>query len=394
MKKKIIALTLIICLVAVMGLTGCGGSKPFSGYNLSEYVKVGKYKGLEMEKTKVSVSDEEVAAKVKANVEQTKTTEKKKEGTVAKGDKVNLDYEGKIDGKTFEGGSSKGYELTIGSNQFISGFEEGLTGKAIGSEQTLKLKFPKDYHKAELAGKDVVFTAKINYVSKDVIPPYNDAWVAKNSDVKKTADYDKLIKDQLLAEKKEQAKNLEVGQLWKEVTENSKVTKYPEKEVNKYVKEIEEQYKTVAKSQNIDVKELWKQSGIKSEKEYNDKNKEAAQAYVKEQMILYYIADKEDLSYTKDEEKKLREAIEKAGYNEETFKQNYGQDIDSYVEVSLTFNSVGEFIYKNAKVVDKKTPKDKSKESTDKTKATESTKPGGDGADDATSNDEPGGADA
>ncbi|MDE8735326.1 FKBP-type peptidyl-prolyl cis-trans isomerase, partial [Eubacteriales bacterium DFI.9.88] len=104
------------------GLTGCG-SKPYSKYDLSETVKVGKYKGLEIEKINVSVSDEEVNAQVKANVEQTKTTEKKKEGTGAKGDKVNLDYEGKIDGKTFDGGSSKGYDLTIGSGEFIPGFE-------------------------------------------------------------------------------------------------------------------------------------------------------------------------------------------------------------------------------------------------------------------------------
>lgn len=406
MKKRIIALTLIVSLVAVMGLTGCGSSKPFSKYDLSDYVKVGNYKGLEVEKIKVSVSNEEVDAQVKKNVEETKTTEKKKEGSVAKNDVVNIDYEGKINGKTFDGGSAEGYDLTIGKGGFIDGFEDGLVGKAVGSTQTLNLKFPKDYPKKEdinkeVAGKAVVFTVKINYISKDVVPEYNDAWVAKNSDVKTTAEYEKTVKDQLYKEKENKAKSQKIGELWKEIVDNTEVIKYPEEEVDTYVKEIEEQYKSAAKSYGMELKDFWKQQGFESEEAYNADNKKTAQAYVKEQMVMYYIAEKEDLSYTKDDEKKLREAIEKAGYTEDTFKQYYGQDIDPYVEASLTFNAVGEFIYKNAKQVDKKTEstkketKETTKATTKETKATDKSKETTKGgADNATSNDEPGGADA
>lgn len=396
MKKKAVALALAVCLLGTMGLTGCG-SKPYSNYDLSEYVKVGQYKGLEMEAIKVSVSDEEVDAQVETNVENTKTTEKKKEGKVAKKDKVNIDYEGKINGKTFDGGSAEGYDLTIGSGSFIDGFEDGLIGKKVGSTQELKLKFPDDYKEEDVAGKDVVFTVKINYISEDVIPEYNDAWVAKNSDVKTVSDYEKLIKDQLLEDKEEEAKNTKISELWSEVTENSEVLKYPEEEVNTYIEEIENQYQTMADSYGLELKDLWEQYGIESEEDYDAQNKEAAQAYVKEQMILYSIAEQEDLSYSKDEEEELRDAIDKAGYTEETFKQNYGQDIDSYVEAALTFQKVGEFLFDNAKTVEKKTDKSKdkeeSKESTEKTD-TEKTNSKDDGSDDATSNDEAGGADA
>ncbi|MCB6992061.1 trigger factor [bacterium 210820-DFI.6.37] len=396
MKKKAVALALAVCLLGTMGLTGCG-SKPYSNYDLSEYVKVGQYKGLEMEAIKVSVSDEEVDAQVETNVENTKTTEKKKEGKVAKKDKVNIDYEGKINGKTFDGGSAEGYDLTIGSGSFIDGFEDGLIGKKVGSTQELKLKFPDDYQEEDVAGKDVVFTVKINYISEDVIPEYNDAWVAKNSDVKTVSDYEKLIKDQLLEDKEEEAKNTKISELWSEVTENSEVLKYPEEEVNTYIEEIENQYQTMADSYGLELKDLWEQYGIESEEDYDAQNKEAAQAYVKEQMILYSIAEQEDLSYSKDEEEELRDAIDKAGYTEETFKQNYGQDIDSYVEAALTFQKVGEFLFDNAKTVEKKTDKSKdkeeSKESTEKTD-TEKTNSKDDGSDDATSNDEAGGADA
>lgn len=335
---------------------------------------------------------------VKANVEKTKTTEKKKEGAVAKGDKVNLDYEGKIDGKTFNGGSSKGYDLTIGSGEFIPGFEDGLIGKEIGSKQTLSLKFPTDYNNTEVAGKDVVFTVTINYVSVDKIPEYNDAWVAKNSKVKTTAEYEKKVKEQLLKDKEDQEKSSQKGDLWQEIYDSSEVIKYPEEEVNQYVKVLEEQYQKMAKSYSMELKDIWQQMGIQSEEEYNEKNKQGAQQYVKEQMISYYIADKENLSYTKDDEKKLREQIENSGYTEDTFKENFGEDMDSYIELSLTYEKVLDFIYEQAKVVDQKTKKETTK-ATEETKAKESTESTqstteGKGADDATSNQEPGGADA
>ena len=86
MRKKVIALTLAACLIAVIGLTGCGQEKPYGKYDLSEYVTVGEYKGLEREELHVSVSDEEVDTQVNKNVEDTKTTKQVKEGKVKKGD--------------------------------------------------------------------------------------------------------------------------------------------------------------------------------------------------------------------------------------------------------------------------------------------------------------------
>lgn len=402
MKKKILAAALVVCLIAVTGLTGCGGSdKPYGKYDLSEYVKVGEYKGLEMEKISVSVSDEEVDTQVKANVESTKTTEQVKKGKVAKNDVVNIDYEGKIDGEAFDGGTAKGQNLTIGSKSFIDGFEDGLIGKEVGSTEDLKLKFPKSYEpNPDLAGKDVVFTVTINYIAKEKIPEYDDAWVAKNSDVKTKAEYEKQVKEQLYKDKEASEKNNRISALWAKIVEDSEVIQYPEEEVNGYIEEIEKQYESMAESYGMELKELWSQYGIESEEDYNTQNKQAAESYVKEQMVMYDIAQKEDLSYTDDDADKLRTEIDKAGYTDETFKQNFGQDIESYIVAALTFEQVGTFIFDNAKAVDKvqEEDKDKADDSKDKdSKTKETTKKDQkkkDGADDATSNDEPGGADA
>ena len=406
MKKRIIPFVLMMCLAVSLGLTGCGSDNPYSGYDLSEYVKTANYKGLEMEKIEVSVSDEEVSTQVEANVEDTKTTEEVKEGTVAKNDTVNIDYEGKIDGETFSGGSAEDTDLTIGSGQFIDGFEDGLIGKPVGSTQTLNLKFPDDYNSSEVAGKDVVFTVTINHIVKETIPEYNDAWVADNSDVETTAEYEQQVRDELYKEKEDQAKSDAISDLWSQVVESSEVIKYPEDEVNKYVEEIETQYQAMADNNGMELKDLWEQYGIESEEEYNTENKETAQAYMKEQMVMYDIAEKEDLSYTDEEEDELRTQLEDAGYqDDETFVETFGQDMDTYIELALTFNKVGEFIYDNAKVAGEETESTQETQSEQTTEATEATQsepsPEEDmsqqddaGADDATSNDQPGGADA
>lgn len=403
MKKRIIPFVLMMCLAVSLGLTGCGSDNPYSGYDLSEYVKTANYKGLEMEKIEVSVSDEEVSTQVEANVEDTKTTEEVKEGTVAKNDTVNIDYEGKIDGETFSGGSAEDTDLTIGSGQFIDGFEDGLIGKPVGSTQTLNLKFPDDYNSSEVAGKDVVFTVTINHIVKETIPEYNDAWVADNSDVETTAEYEQQVRDELYKEKEDQAKSDAISDLWSQVVESSEVIKYPEDEVNKYVEEIETQYQAMADNNGMELKDLWEQYGIESEEEYNTENKETAQAYVKEQMVMYDIAEKEDLSYTDEEEDELRTQLEDAGYqDDETFVETFGQDMDTYIELALTFNKVGEFIYDNAKVAGEETESTQETQSEQTTEATQAEpSPEEDmsqqddaGADDATSNDQPGGADA
>lgn len=377
MKKRVLALTMILCLVVTMGLTGCGSSNPYADMDLSEYVKLGDYKNLEREEINVSVSDEEVEEQVKADVEATATTEEVTSGKVKDGDTVNIDYEGKKDGEAFDGGTGTDYDLEIGSGTFIDGFEDGLIGKKVGSTVDLDLTFPDDYSSEELAGQDVVFTVTINSIKVETVPDYNDEWVADNSDVKTTEEYEAMVKEELLEEKETTAKNDIITALWQQVIEDTEIIKYPEEEVNAYVEELEKQWQTMAETYGMELEDLWASYGLEDEEGYNEYNKGIAQDYVAEQMILYYIAEQEGLTYTDDEADELRQAIEDAGYDDESFKESYGQEIEPYIDAALTFNAVGEFLFENAKVVD-----DADADAED------------DGADDAESNDEEGGADA
>lgn len=350
MKKKLFAVTLVICLLVTMGLTGCGSSNEYAGMNFEEYVKLAEYKGLERAEIKVSVSDEEVQTQIETNLEETAETVQVTEGKVKDGDTVNIDYEGKKDGEAFEGGTAEGYDLTIGSGSFIDGFEDGLIGKKIGGTYDLELTFPEDYETESLAGQDVVFTVTVNYVAEEEVPEYTVAWVKENSDVETKADYEALVKDQLKEEKEEEKKNNIMAELWNEVVDGSEMITYPEEIVDGYIEEIEAQYESMAETYGMELEDMWEAYGIEDEEDYNAKNEASAQAYVKEQMIMFYIAELEDLSYTDEEAEEIRTAIDEAGYDEETFKQYYGQDIETYIDSALTFSKVSQFIYDNAVV--------------------------------------------
>ena len=140
--------------------------------NLSDYVQLGEYKGIEVTAQDTTVTDEDVETELQSQVENaTPIYEEITEGTVADGDVVNIDYEGTLDGVAFDGGTDTDFNLTIGSGQFIDGFEDGLIGKNIGDTVELNLTFPEDYTvNSDLAGQDVVFTVTINYVQGEEIP--------------------------------------------------------------------------------------------------------------------------------------------------------------------------------------------------------------------------------
>ena len=149
-------------------------------------------------------------------------TAKLSKGEIQDGDSANIDYVGKKDGVGFEGGTAEGYDLVIGSDTFIPGFEDGLIGVAIGSTVDLNLTFPKEYQNAELAGKAVVFTVKVNYVVRQLDEINDDN--AKLCGYKSADEMDKLC----VTYAKECV-------AWDAVCKNATIKSYPEKENEKFI---------------------------------------------------------------------------------------------------------------------------------------------------------------
>ncbi len=210
--KKIVAIIAVLTL-AVMSLGGCSKDMGRINYNydMTKYVELDSYE-VEVDsgnETYKEYYSEKVTELLNAEIT---------EGKVENGDIVNIDYVGKKDGVAFDGGTANGYDLEIGSGSFIPGFEDGLIGKEIGTTVDLPLTFPSDYsNSAELAGKDVVFTVKINH-KKLQYEELNDENAIKCG-YKSAAE--------LGAEAEKYAVE---GAAWEILYDKAKIEKYPEKE--------------------------------------------------------------------------------------------------------------------------------------------------------------------
>ncbi len=141
-------------------------------------VKLGKYKGIEVEKMDLEVTDEEVDAEIDKQRNMNARSIDVTDRAVQDGDTVNLDFEGFVDGEAFEGGKGTDYPLTIGSGAFIPGFEEQLIGYTIGQEGDVNVKFPEDYQAENLAGKDATFKCKVNSIRAKELPELNDEFAS------------------------------------------------------------------------------------------------------------------------------------------------------------------------------------------------------------------------
>lgn len=166
-------------------------------------VTLGEYKGLKVERHEHPVTDEQVDAQVEQARQRAAREISVEDRAVQDDDIVNLDYAGTVDGVAFEGGAAKGQRLTIGSGQFIPGFEEQMVGMQIGEEKDLSVKFPEEYHAKELAGKDAVYHVKVNSITVRELPALDDDFAKDVSEFDTLDAYKQDIRAKLEAESKE-----------------------------------------------------------------------------------------------------------------------------------------------------------------------------------------------
>ncbi|MBQ3419280.1 MAG: trigger factor [Erysipelotrichaceae bacterium] len=172
-------------------------------------VKLGDYKSLKYEEPDVSVSDEELDEEINRVLERKADLELKEEGSVESGDTAVIDFEGFKDGVAFEGGKGENYDLVIGSNSFIPGFEDQLIGMKAEEEKEINVTFPENYHVDDLKGAPVVFKVKVHEIKRKVLPTLDDEFVKdlKIDNVNTVDEYKNYLKEQKLNAKKSEAEN-------------------------------------------------------------------------------------------------------------------------------------------------------------------------------------------
>ena len=172
-------------------------------------VKIDGYKGIEVTKTPVVVEDSEVDAEIDRVRERNARITEVEDREAAMGDIANIDFDGYVDEKRFDGGKAEGHEITLGSHEFIEGFEDQIVGHKIGDEFDVNVTFPEDYHATELAGKPAVFKVKLNSLKVKELPAADDELATMASEFDTLAEYKADIKAKI-TERKETAADREV----------------------------------------------------------------------------------------------------------------------------------------------------------------------------------------
>ena len=188
-------------------------------------VELGDYKSLKYEVEEVNVEDGEVEDEIKKTLERKADLELKEDGVVENGDITIIDFEGFKDGVAFDGGKADNYELTIGSNSFIPGFEDQMIGMKAEETKDINVTFPEDYHVEELKGQPVIFKVTVHEIKKKVLPELNDEFVKelKIDNVNTVDEYKAHLKEELLNSKKASAEDKASEKLIKEFAEAAKV---------------------------------------------------------------------------------------------------------------------------------------------------------------------------
>jgi len=318
----------------------------FDFEEVSEYVVLGEYKNIEVTAIDTTVTEEDVEEELQAQVKYSGPYyEEIKEGTVAEGDVANIDFVGKIDGVAFDGGTASGFNLAIGSGQFIDGFEAGLIGAAIGDTVVLDLNFPDPYSvNPDLAGKPVEFTVTINYVQGEEIEvELDDAFVEKltSGTYKTVEEYRAYVRSEMENSAKAEAKQAQINEAWSKVVENSTLKKLPEELVNYVYDSQMKQLEETVSMYDMTVEDYAEMLGDTME------NMEAqllayAESEAQTQLLIRAIIETEDMDLTEEEYNAgLEELAAEMGTSGEILKLYYSEDM---LKDIIRYERVQEFL--------------------------------------------------
>ncbi|MBE6949363.1 MAG: trigger factor [Ruminococcaceae bacterium] len=222
---------------------------------------MGEYKGVKAYKPAVEVTDEQVDAEV-ANIQQRNARIQPVEGRAAQdGDTANIDYEGFVDGVAFEGGKDEGYDLVLGSNTFIPGFEPQVVGMNIGDEKDITVTFPEEYHSTELAGKEAVFKIKLNEITERILPELDDEFAKDVSEFDTLAEYKESVKKELEEKAKTEVENAFREAVMEKVIAGMTV-EVPDEMIDARVEDTIKNYESNFASQGIQLSQYLEWTGM------------------------------------------------------------------------------------------------------------------------------------
>lgn len=336
MKRKSALTT--ITLVTVGILSSCGAS---SSGTYDKYIKLGDYKGVAVTKIKTEITDDDVQEQVDAVLEEYSEQNEITDRACENGDMVNIDFTGTVDGEEFDGGSGEDYDIYLGDGFFLEDLENAIVGMETGEQKDITITFPEDYDE-ELGGKEAVFSVTLNAIYEDILPEYNDDFVASISDFSTTEEYEEDLRNTLLEDTESSNLETAAADILAEVIADTDFDGYPDElydECKAYYDEMNAMY---AEMFGMDV------SDFESSEE---ETKEEIEEMVYEKMVITAIAEKENLEVTDDEyDEYLDSLVEEYGYDSpEDFEADYPRET---IEEDLLTSKVLQLLLDNAEITE------------------------------------------
>ena len=328
--------------VDVEAVTGTGASEEYPDSTL---ISLGEYIGVEVGTYGTEVTDEDLQEEIETILSYYAESVETDKTTVEDGDIVNIDYTGYEDGEAFDGGSAEGYELEIGSDTFIDGFEDGLIGAEVGETVSLDLTFPEDYYSTDLAGAAVVFEVTVNAIVEYETPEWTDDFVSENLGYDTAGEYEEILLEELEDEKEEEAYEEKAYDALLAVVEASEI-ELADSDIETFVESYEEYYSYYASVYSMEFEDFISTYLGMTEDEFYEQVRELADYQIRCELVVEAIALAEGITITEDEYlEELEEVAEYYGYELEDMEDVL--DVEGMIQ-SLIYDKTVDFITDNA----------------------------------------------
>ena len=326
----------------------------YASADLSKHVTLGKYKGVTVTLTLSSeITDADVQSYIQEMMTYYATEQDVTDRSAALGDTVVIDFVGTMDGVAFSGGTADDQTLILGEGGYIDGFEDGIVGMNIGETKTIDVTFPESYQNADLAGKPAKFEITLDSIKESVAPEYNDTFVREELEYDTMAEFEAEVKemlkayraDEILAEKQDGAFSIAV--------DNATIVSYPEGVVEDYMYQQISYVKSYAEMYSMTYSDFTEQVIGMTAAEYEAEVRASAEAAVKQEMVLYAIAQAENISGSEEERKAAEEYYLSYYGAEDVASMCDSLDVtveyfNNMIDFSVIYTAVMDFLTENA----------------------------------------------
>ncbi len=262
-------------------------------------VTLGQYKGIEVEKTSVEVTDEEIMEEIDKAREQNARIISVEDRAVKDGDMTIIDFEGFVDGVAFEGGKGENYNLTIGSGQFIPGFEDQLIGVELNTEVDVNVTFPEEYHAEDLAGKPAVFKVTVKEIKEKQLPELDEDFVQDVCDFDTVDEYKADVESKIKERKESEAKTKKEDAVVEKIVENSQM-EIPDAMLEAQVSQMADDFAMRIEQQGLSLEQYFKFTGLTPEA-MKQQMEPAAMKRIQTRLVLEAVVEAEKIEVSDDE---------------------------------------------------------------------------------------------